>query len=436
MVSTKTPGVQLDFNQAGSSIGTVLYTDPLRFLAVVQTTDSKSAEYSFASMIGSKGEGMTFAPPSGKGWRAVITNMGGETFISAFLPPAMEPGGDDNLANNPLFNDQDLTESISGTFNKYRAFAIHESRRKKNYRSGRPYDYIPGDIIFKTLDNAVMAVLNGGVFKAKVSELCQLLLFRENDLARLVARQFELFTDMGVLEFKSGEDGTYFAGRLSSNRKKSPKSRDEEYELSFKLGNVIAGKDKETYFFALEYKTLNKDALLWAMGTDGSVTFSGPKDIWLDVRDEFLITAGRSLGIFSGKSIDMDANERLTMEAGTKCEFDSTGTIVSKATGMSFEAKTEYACMGKLEKMELKVTEDKVMAGKTSGHKEVVQKPHLEDYYNKLCDGLGELLFAPCLGDLAIPVPLATRTSQMKFATSLYFTLKDMSSYTKEFIAT
>lgn len=399
---------------------------------MVQTTDNKVGEYAYSSSVGSRGEGFYYTPPSGQSWRCVLTTFQGETYISNFLPPSMDNGQDSALATSSLTKKIEYGDSINTAAISYRAFAIDETRRRKNYRSNRYVDYIPGDIILKSLENNMMGVLRGGVNISKVSELCQMLLFSNQDLMRLISRNFELFTDMGTFSIKSEKGGTYLEVNLSSNREGSPKTRDANAEIQLKIGNISVGSDNESFIMTFEYKTPGAESFLFMMGVDGSVSYTIPKDFFINVKDEALVTIGRNLGLFAGKLINMDANERIKIEAGSKNEFDEEGSLVQKEDGMGFEAVKEYARMGDFKDIEVLVKGGKVLTGKTSGHKPVVQKPHLDDHYNKLCEGLGDLMFAQCMGDLGIPVPLAIRTSQIKLATSLYFSLQDKTNYTKE----
>lgn len=78
---------------------------------------------------------------------------------------------------------------------------------KASYAAGANMDYQPNDKVISTDGGAHLALLSEGGAILKVSPLCQLILGAGMDFARLVCRQFQIFTDFGSLEFSHGSSG-------------------------------------------------------------------------------------------------------------------------------------------------------------------------------------------------------------------------------------
>ncbi len=76
-----------------------------------------------------------------------------------------------------------------------------------SFASGRNTDFQPNDKIFTSDGGSSLGLLGDGSAVLKVSPLCQLILGAGMDFVRLVARQFQLFTDFGSLEFSHGSSG-------------------------------------------------------------------------------------------------------------------------------------------------------------------------------------------------------------------------------------
>lgn len=76
-----------------------------------------------------------------------------------------------------------------------------------SYASGRNIDQQPNDKVISSDGGASVSLLGDGSAILKVSPLCQLILGAGMDFVRLVARQFQIFTDFGSLEFSHGSSG-------------------------------------------------------------------------------------------------------------------------------------------------------------------------------------------------------------------------------------
>lgn len=76
-----------------------------------------------------------------------------------------------------------------------------------SYASGRNTDQQPNDKIISSDGGSSLSLLGDGSAILKVSPLCQLIFGAGMDFVRLVARQFQIFTDFGALEFSHGSSG-------------------------------------------------------------------------------------------------------------------------------------------------------------------------------------------------------------------------------------
>lgn len=76
-----------------------------------------------------------------------------------------------------------------------------------SYANGRNTDHQPNDKVISSDGGASLSLLGDGSAILKVSPLCQFILGAGMDFVRLVARQFQIFTDFGSLEFSHGSSG-------------------------------------------------------------------------------------------------------------------------------------------------------------------------------------------------------------------------------------
>lgn len=97
----------------------------------------------------------------------------------------------------------DVSETENGGANE----KTYGKATAPSFAAGRNTDHQPNDKIFTSDGGASLGLLGDGSAVLKVSPLCQLILGAGMDFIRLVARQFQLFTDFGTLEFSHGSSG-------------------------------------------------------------------------------------------------------------------------------------------------------------------------------------------------------------------------------------
>lgn len=401
-------------------IATVNLVDPVRRVAKITTVDNKKMVVGFSESGGKYGEGDFSSPPSGRKWKCVVDlNMGGDPFISRFLPPGSMFADEDQIFGKPTKakGAKDKRDSISKTSSpSFRSFSLDTSLNPKlNYRFNKFYDTIAGDIGNRGIEGNYTAVLRGGVNISYVSDLCQILQFLEDDLTRIVSRNFEIFTDLGVLQISNEEGLTKLSLKGNSGRNKEFSTREETYEFELQLGACEKIKDK-AFILTFQYTTPNKDPLFFGIDVDGNVVSKIPRDHWEYSGEDRTIMAQSNIGLFSGKGIRVDAGSDLELVAGDIVEKDPNNPEnFSKARS------------GK----RILINKDKVREGNPEGdHKSYVQKPHLDEHFNKLCSLLFTVLNAP-MADVN-PSSLAIKTGLVSEIGKLLTDLPDTTNFTKD----
>lgn len=413
---------KFNFNMKGVSVGTVVYVDPLRRVAVVTTVDNKKQEVGISQGKGIEGDGFDFLPPSGMKWQAVMSeSAGGATFIERFLPPKSMNHTEDQL-DKTSFSDGTSTDpdaTITGVDDSksYRAFKVGETKTKLNYRANSYTDAIPGDYNIKTLEGNGLNILRGGINRLFSTRLNQIIQLGEDDLTRILARNFDIFTDAGVVKHVSnGEKGTRVEFKVNSGLNDKYKTWEETYEMKSEIG-ACSGGDGKTYFFTLEYNTKTNEIFLISLDRQGSMVWKVPKDYWIDVKEDLAITVGKNIGVFGGKEVLIDAGNTVTLKGGASITRNEDNTITTNAEGCAVEVSQAKVKIGYL--------------NQTSKFDALVKKKHLEKF-NNVCDIVSDMILNPMLGDLSIPLPFGIRTQPSLMAAGLQLktTIKDNINFT------
>lgn len=91
--------------------------------------------------------------------------------------------------------------------------SIKEAQKDTNYisyRGGNPPDLLPGDFAKYTPEGGFLSLLRGPVAKIGANPLAQMMFNNIDDLGRIVARNFDIFTDFGEVRFSNDEGETNF----------------------------------------------------------------------------------------------------------------------------------------------------------------------------------------------------------------------------------
>jgi len=106
-----------------------------------------------------------------------------------------------------------------------------------DYSEGQGRDAGPGDWLLQAGDGNGLGVFEGGVNIFRASDLAQILGFKLGDLIRVVARNFELFTDMGEFRIVSDNGKASMSFRGATNVREAHPTR-ENWDIECGLGEA------------------------------------------------------------------------------------------------------------------------------------------------------------------------------------------------------
>ncbi len=188
---------------------------------------------------------------------AVCNNClpGEPPFIIGYLPESsarQAPHGETDTSQDPGDAARRSVLTLAST-----AFGkddpLHARTGEASYLEGQGADMAPGDWSVQSTDGNGLGVLEGGVTVFRANDLAQILGFKVGDLIRIVARNFELFTDLGELKLTSE------AGKASFSFKGSTELRDANPEKDD--WNIECGMGEPGTLFYLRFLGPSKKVL-------------------------------------------------------------------------------------------------------------------------------------------------------------------------------
>lgn len=295
-------------------LASVMAVDPLRRIALIVTQDGKNEWLPFAGTgSGMQGEGDFSLAPSGKGWRAIVENrQGGLGVITAFVDPGSFYADEEQLSASTESGGKtiDPYDSITASTNTYRAFTVDQDNIKKNFRNNKFFDTISGDHGYRGIDGNMHGVLRGGINISAVSRLNQIIQFLEDDLLCLVNRNYEHFTDWGVISIKNDKGKTTLSVKANSGDNSDFDTRKETYEFEMELGHANNVKE-DSLFFTLIYKTKGgNEKLQITIDRKGEVIILAPTNIMVDVAENYGNSVGKKYTVKAGKEIDLTVGQQ------------------------------------------------------------------------------------------------------------------------------
>lgn len=199
--------------------------DPIRYLCSAKTVKGQYFnELSWLHMVGGSGKNGSHAAPSTGDQVLIFTGLGYPLIMGA-IPRLGVPSTDlTNATGQPLAID-----------------AGNNSNLKNGYVTNpdKPSDFMPGDQFWTSEGGGILALLSNGTFMAKASALAQIIVTKYDDLVRIVARNFERFSDVGqqTVANVKGRMYEYLGWDRDLGR-----SKVGLYELQDVVGDVVAGE--------------------------------------------------------------------------------------------------------------------------------------------------------------------------------------------------
>ena len=335
--------------------GTVTNVDPIRFVCSVRTTRGQLFnEVPWLLPTGG----------SGKSGMHVCPNIGDQVVVSTSLSYPVIIGSLPRIG----LPDTELT-NVSGSTTGIDAGNGSNIQNGYSANPNKPSDFLPGDHVITTDGGGIFAMLANGTAMIKASPLAQIVLSKYDDLVRVMARNWERFSDVGQQTVANVKGRMYEF--LGWDRDFS-RSQNSIYELKDIVGDVAAGealrgepnpdqtlpaKDARVRKYSLEnhsgselmVETLTDDGKIVVVVHNGGITttthdnskfeahvLNGTYSVITILPDQILIDHnGVSKALFDGTkvAINHDATTLVLDDAGIRGDFsghfihiDSAGT--------------------------------------------------------------------------------------------------------------
>jgi len=341
------------------------------------------------------------------GTRVVVTmTMGGPICIGVLPTPAPEVN-DFGLEVTGLKDEQ--PNPTTGT---------------PNFNASREKDTLPGDWILSN-GEALLGLLLGGLAILKASPLAQIIMDHKDDLLRIVARQFQWFSDAGLLDIKSDDDTgkTSIRFRLGTDVSQS-RSPEDAWDIAIDFG--VSG-DRP---FVCRYRDR------WSVEIDSENTlFVGGASVSIPGLDD-LVASLRSITIAVARSVYIDT-DNATLNVGSNTEIYSP-TIAVTSTAIQCSASEAGVTMadrldvaaGKGMDLETLLGDTKVSvsnagnlklsSGKFKGNVEITStagRVKVDTLFKPSSISLGGDVFAPVL-DIPLTVLFTTMFTMLDLMTA------------------
>lgn len=313
----------MSFNIAGNlashlSIGTVELVYPSSFTALVQMTVGRSRGQTLECRIRSLAHndtarsGVIFLPEIGD-QVYVDWDFGTPPIIvdgaSVPMPSEAPKGYKAKILPVRGFGGEELPSLSSGT---------------QQFRWG-PTDAMPGDKIISGSEGNFLGVLAGGLSVLRGGPLSQLILSKVDDWAKLIAKNFEVFSGFGKLSMTTLQGKSIFELLGYSRDVMANKHFESGYEYIFRLGGnnlleLLLGKDKFQFI-------VNPDG-------NAFVKAAGGFKIEMDRPPEILVKGSQVTNVEGDKVDAVDGNRAqlttglVTEKVGRK-NFIASGAVTS-----------------------------------------------------------------------------------------------------------
>jgi uncharacterized protein (DUF2345 family) len=125
------------------------------------------------------------------------------------------------------------------TGEKSQFYDFKEQKFPRNQSGTAPKDLHLGDYELTGTDGERVGVYRGGLIRIFANHVTQTLYFKFRSLIRTISRRWDLWTDHGKLEFRSGEDKTSMEFKAGTSFKEETHPSIEEWRLRVHTGSGI-----------------------------------------------------------------------------------------------------------------------------------------------------------------------------------------------------
>lgn len=356
--------IQTNFNMNNLKICNVLRVDSARRTCRIRSIEGVDYVCGYTSSFLDDS-----IPANDSRLRALVDFNQSEPIILAFMPLDSGAANDNQVQMSPTtgFEEKDRFESLFSEDESYVSF--NERKIRKNFRGDKPYDMIPGDKLIRNhYEGNHILIGRGGINVLKVSDTNQIIQSLLDNLTRILARNFQLYTDAGQLVFDNTDNKTKMDLRLARNH--IGKVKDGVHDVIYQIGNCDDGNTVSFQYITEK----SQDPYIFTIDRKGQEFKSVPSD---------------SVTIYNQNKIDGITENKATSVA-KKYLID---------VGDYFALSTSGAGSIKLGSENL-----------NENNNALVRKPHLDKYYD-LENALLQALIVPTL---PLPfLPLAVRSPKL-----------------------
>lgn len=201
-------------------------------LCKVKTSSGKNLKgISFIYPMGGANRGGIRGTPT-LGDRVLIDSRLGFPCIAAYLPRLQ---GVDNTFPIAIDTGEELVET--GSFSPAGGEVILDMNS--------PSDAVVGDQLISSVGGGVIAMLRGGSILLRSSRLAEIFISKWDDVVRVTARNFELFTDLSSETIKNMGGSLY---RYAGYAQKFADTKIENYLFNQYWGNVVQGLSSQANY--------------------------------------------------------------------------------------------------------------------------------------------------------------------------------------------
>lgn len=224
----------------------------------------------------------------------------------------------------------------------------YASGRLNDFQAGRPVDVVPGDKILSLSNGTLLGLFREGIAKLKASQVCQFILYKYKDLARLVARNFEFFSDFGEISVGHDKDdnvGLHLAGGAKFTSETHPSQAkwtvqawvgsstvDPQYELKSESEDFIQHSATEDVRLYIRVNDVaNAEVATFTMDTKGHIVLSMSGDTRESITKNKKTQIGEDeyKDIVGNKTVDVGEDEEVFVQGDSTHSVGGDKTIAA-----------------------------------------------------------------------------------------------------------